>query len=169
MSHGTLYRPTYRAPDGTLKRQAIWWMQYFVNGRRVRESTGTRSRKEAERILAARIGRIVEGRPIPPRLDKITYDEVAGDLRRHYRTTGCRDLAEGEKRHAANLGNRRPRGLHLGTNVQSRRGAREGAPDAADSLPQGSGAPGLICRSAAVRGRPAPSPPGASRIIDLPP
>ena len=26
---GTLYRPTYRASDGTIRRQAVWWMQYF--------------------------------------------------------------------------------------------------------------------------------------------
>jgi hypothetical protein len=109
MSHGTLYRPTYRAPDGTLKRQAIWWMRYFVNGRRVRESTGTRSRKEAERILAARIGRIVEGRPIPPRLDKITYDEVTGDLRRRNRTTGCRGPRR--RREADPVARRVPQGV----------------------------------------------------------
>jgi hypothetical protein len=36
---GTLYRPTYQASDGTIRQQAVWWMQYFVQGRSVREST----------------------------------------------------------------------------------------------------------------------------------
>jgi integrase len=95
---GTLYRPTYQASDGTIRQQAVWWMQYFVQGRSVRESTGTRNRTAATRLLAAKVGRVAEGRPVPPRVDKVTYDELAADLRRHYRTTGRRDLTEAEKR-----------------------------------------------------------------------
>ena len=36
--------------------------------------------------------------PIPPRLDRVLYDEVAEDLRMFYRTTGRRRLAEVEDR-----------------------------------------------------------------------
>lgn len=78
-----------------------WWAQYFVNGRRRRESTGlprTASKKAAQDILKTREGHAAEGRPLPPRLDKITYDELAEDLRRHYRTSGERNLQEAEKR-----------------------------------------------------------------------
>jgi hypothetical protein len=80
---GTLYRPTYQASDGTIRQQAVWWMQYFVPGRSVRGSTGTRNRTAAARLLATKVGRVAEGRPVPPRVDKATYDELAADLRRH--------------------------------------------------------------------------------------
>src|SRR5262249_2057199 len=43
-------------------------------------------------------GRAVAGQPILPRVDKITYTEVADDLRTFYRVTGRRNLREAEKR-----------------------------------------------------------------------
>ncbi len=78
-----------------------WWAQYFVNGRRRRESTGLPSRaskKAAQDVLKTREGRAAEGRPLPPRLDRILYDELAEDLRRHYRTSGDRDAKEAARR-----------------------------------------------------------------------
>jgi integrase len=39
-----------------------------------------------------------KGAPIAPRLDRILYDELAEDLRQHYRTTGRRRLDEVEPR-----------------------------------------------------------------------
>lgn len=95
---GTLYRPTYRRKDRTVRQWSVWWVQYYVEGRRVRESTGTTKRSEAERFLRLRVGRVAEGRPILPRVDRIRYDEIASDLRRHYQTSGRRNLKEAEKR-----------------------------------------------------------------------
>jgi hypothetical protein len=76
---GSLYRPTY-APRGMTRPQAraagmlqetdTWWCSYFVGGRRIRESTGTTKRKEAERYLATRTGAAATGRLVP-RLDRI--------------------------------------------------------------------------------------------------
>lgn len=78
-----------------------WWAQYFVNGRRVRESTGvprTAPKDHAKTWLKVRLGRAAEGRPVLPGLDRIPYDDLAADLRRHYKTTGARTLGEAEKR-----------------------------------------------------------------------
>lgn len=80
------------------QRGETWWAQYFVNGRRVRESTGTTRKGDAADFLKTRLGRAAEGRPIPPRIDKVLYDELAADLRLHYQTTGDRDLKDVEKR-----------------------------------------------------------------------
>ncbi len=91
---GYLYRPTLKSGElGT-----IWHVQYFVNGRRVRESTRTPKKSEAERFLKSREGHVVEGRPILPRVDRISYDELAADLRQHYETSGDRELKEADKR-----------------------------------------------------------------------
>jgi len=59
-----------------------------VNGRAVRESTGTEKRTEAERFMKAREGCAATGQPILPRADRIRYEEVAQDLRAYYQTTG---------------------------------------------------------------------------------
>lgn len=91
---GYLYKQKSR--DGTPGR--IWWAKYYVNGRPVRESTDTEKETEARRFLKAREGRVAIGQPILPRADRVRYDEVAQDLRQHYRATGTRGLAEAEFR-----------------------------------------------------------------------
>ncbi len=79
-------------------RSPIWWAKYYVNGRPIRESTGTAKEKQAERFLKEREGRVATGQPILPRVDRIRYDEVAKDLRQHYETTGRRNPEEAEFR-----------------------------------------------------------------------
>jgi integrase len=74
------------------------WIKYYVNGRPVRESTGTAKEKEAEQFLKRREGAAAEGRPVFRRLDGIRYEELAEDLRRYYATTGKRDKVESESR-----------------------------------------------------------------------
>ncbi len=87
---GHLYRPKQRS--GT--RSEVWMCKYYVNGRPVRESTETEKETEARRFLKVREGRVAMGQPILPRADRIRYDEVEKDLRRHYEATGTRDLKE---------------------------------------------------------------------------
>jgi hypothetical protein len=80
------------------QRGRTWWVQYFVNGRRVRESAETTNRRAAQDFLNGRLGHVVQGKPILPRVDRVRYDELAADLRRHYETTGTRSLVEADKR-----------------------------------------------------------------------
>ncbi len=80
------------------KRGEVFWIKYYSAGRPIRESTGTIKQKEAERFLKDREGRVAMGKPILPRLDRIRYDELADDLRRHYEVTRCRDLKEADVR-----------------------------------------------------------------------
>src|SRR5262245_45294263 len=78
-------RQAHERGQGTLYRRGrVWWVQYFVHGRRVRESTETTHRRAAREFLNSRLGRTAEGRPRPPRVDKIGYAEIAADLRLHY-------------------------------------------------------------------------------------
>ncbi len=95
---GSLYRKRRKRPDGSIIEESTWWVKYYVAGRPVRESAGTILEKEAERFLKKREGAVASGQPILPRADRIRYEEIAEDLRQHYRTTGSRDLVEAEKR-----------------------------------------------------------------------
>ncbi len=91
---GWLYRPKLRSG----KLSSKWWVKYYVNGRPVRESTGTEKESQARRFLKLREGAVATGAPIPPRIDRIIYDELASDLRQHYKTTGRRSMVEVEQR-----------------------------------------------------------------------
>ena len=83
---------------GLYRRGNVWWCKYYVNGRPVRESTGTEKETEAKRILDARRGRAATGQPMLPRADRVRYDEAAGDLRQHYEASGTRGLEEADYR-----------------------------------------------------------------------
>ncbi len=91
---GYLYQQRQR--DGT--KGGPWWMKYYVNGKCLRESTKTTEVRKAERLLKEREGRAAVGLPILRHLDRIRYEELAADLRRHYQTTGERDQKEAEDR-----------------------------------------------------------------------
>jgi len=82
--------------DGTLG--GIWWVKYYLNGKPMRESTGTRKETEAKRFLKEREGRVAIGQAVLPRADRIPYGELATDLRQHYETTGERNLREADTR-----------------------------------------------------------------------
>lgn len=91
---GSLYRPKLKSG----RPSTIWWVKYYVNGRPVRESTGTERETEARRFLKEREGRVATGQLILPRADRIRYEEVTADLKRHYEATGTRDLKEYARR-----------------------------------------------------------------------
>lgn len=52
-----------------------------MNGKPVRESTETEKETEARRVLKVKEGRAASGHPIPLRMDRVTYDKLAADLR----------------------------------------------------------------------------------------
>ena len=83
------------------KRGQVFWIKYYCAGRPIRESTGTTKQKQAERFLKHREGRSAAGLQPLPRVDRITYDELARDLRLHYETTGTRGLKEADTRFKA--------------------------------------------------------------------
>jgi hypothetical protein len=63
-------------------------IKYYSGGKPIRESTWTTKQKEAKRFLKDRESRNAAGLQPLPRVDRITYDELARDLRLHYETTG---------------------------------------------------------------------------------
>src|SRR5262245_8946147 len=90
---GSLYRPEYRASDGTQKESAIIWLKYRdALGVLRRESSETDKEQEARRLLKQREGAAVEGRVIVPRVDKITVAELAEDRKTAYRANGRKSL-----------------------------------------------------------------------------
>jgi hypothetical protein len=48
------------------QRGRVWWADYYVNGKRVQESTGTRNKREAEKRYALRISEVERGVYVRP-------------------------------------------------------------------------------------------------------
>jgi hypothetical protein len=63
------------------KRGEVFWIKYYSGGKPIRESTGTTKKLQVQRILKEKEGRSVAGLQPLPRVDRLTYDELARDLR----------------------------------------------------------------------------------------
>jgi Phage integrase family len=110
-----------RTRGSVYRRGRRYWIQFYVPGepKPRREPARTESYKAAQDLLTLRLGALAKGEPIIPRVDRITYDELAADLRLHYQTTGCRNVDEADKRFA-----------HLTAFFAGRRAATIGQPEA---------------------------------------
>ncbi len=68
---------------------AVWWVRYSRGGKVIRESTGTPLRREAEQFLSTRVD---SQRPVIPRVERVTFDELAQLYLDTCKTKGLRDL-----------------------------------------------------------------------------
>jgi integrase len=81
--HGMLYQ-----------RGRIWWIQFYLNGQRVRLSSESQEESEALALLKEKVARVTLGEPMVVRSARVTYDDLRTDLVTHYEATGSRDLEE---------------------------------------------------------------------------
>lgn len=94
---GMIFRPKYRAKDGTQKESAVWWVKYYRNGKPYRESTNTTKEHEAKRFLKKREGQIEEGKFLGTKVDKTTFDELTEDLKNDYKMNARKSLDRVER------------------------------------------------------------------------
>ena len=72
-----------------------YYLDYLdASGRRVRESSKTTDRAEAQRVLDDRRGRVARGETVLPRADRITFDEARQNLIEAYEAKRTRDMQE---------------------------------------------------------------------------
>ena len=48
---GSIYRPTYKDRHGNYRESSVYWIQYYVAGKREWENTHTEGYEEAKNIL----------------------------------------------------------------------------------------------------------------------
>ena len=75
-------------------RGRTWWIAYFDNGRECRESSRSRDRKEAARLLRQRLGEVATGtvrRPVPKRTRSraLTMHDLFDLTEQHYQLNRC--------------------------------------------------------------------------------
>ena len=87
-----------RSIGGMYRRGSIWWVRFTVDGKKVRESTGSSRKADARKLLARRIAEISDGR-YQPDGDKLTFGDLERMLKDHYRGKRSRDRAERAVKH----------------------------------------------------------------------
>lgn len=80
------------------RQSNIYWIKYVRAGRGYDESSRSKRRKDAAALLQEREGDIARGRPITPRIGKVTFEESADGILADYRTNGKRSLDAVERR-----------------------------------------------------------------------
>lgn len=86
------------------KRERIWWIKYYRNGRMMRESSHSSQESDAKRILRIREGDIARGIPVTPRLMRVTVGELLEDVKNDYRINGKKSYPDLEYRCRLYLG-----------------------------------------------------------------
>ena len=90
-------RPKAANQRGLRLRGRIWWIRYCRNGRRFDESSRSRKKGEALRLLKLREGAVAQGRVVTPAMGRKTVDEILDDLITEQKANG-RKSAEHVKR-----------------------------------------------------------------------
>jgi integrase len=81
-----------RPEKGCYLKTDVWWLDYSIHGKRHRESSGTTSKRDAQRLLRQRIGDRETGK-LTGRPDKVTLADLKGGLERHYTRENLRSWA----------------------------------------------------------------------------
>jgi integrase len=90
-----------RRPRGTgsiLKIGRFWHIQFYRHGRMFQESSRSEKKTVAEHMLRDRLEKVRQGLFQSPRVERVTFDELAADLLNDYRMNGRRTTDDAESR-----------------------------------------------------------------------
>jgi hypothetical protein len=73
-------------------RGSVWWIEYYFNGRQMRESSNSERESDAKRLLKRRLGETGKGKLIGPTAEKVTFEDLANDLITDYQINKKRSL-----------------------------------------------------------------------------
>ena len=80
------------------QRGQIWWVRYYREGRRHEESSRSRKKGDAERLLRRREGDVARGIPVTAKIGQLRFEEAAADLLTDYRVNRRRSISDVERR-----------------------------------------------------------------------
>ncbi len=82
-----------RGVGRVFRRGSVWWIAYYHRGEEYRESSGLESEPQARKLLKKRLGEINGGRFIGPQEDRLTFDDLVGDLVNDFKINDKRSLS----------------------------------------------------------------------------
>ena len=81
---GMIYKPKWKDKAGVIHESEVFWIKYYKNGKAYRESAKTKKEDDAKKLLKLREGEIAKGKLPGIYFEKITFEELAEDLKRDY-------------------------------------------------------------------------------------
>lgn len=79
------------------RKGGTWWLQYSHRGRLFRESSGSKVRSKAVKLLKKRLGEIGQGRLIGPDVARTTFEDLSEMLFDDYRVNGKKSLDRAQR------------------------------------------------------------------------
>lgn len=90
---GYVFRPTYTDRRSRERKEgAVWWVQYYYQGKRYRESSGSTRRADAVKLLRRRLAEIGQGRLVGPDAERVTFENLKTLILDDYRVNARRSL-----------------------------------------------------------------------------
>jgi len=85
---GRIFRPKKKQPDGTQKELGVWHIEYYANGRQVRESSKSERYADAQAMLRKRQAELHGGTYAGSLAERITVGELLDDLKLDFEING---------------------------------------------------------------------------------
>ena len=79
------------------RRGKVWWIQYWYRGKLYRESSESKVRGKAVKLLRKRHAEMGQGRLVGPEVEATTFEDIAGMLVDDYRVNGRKSLDRAER------------------------------------------------------------------------
>jgi len=90
-----------RGSGRVYRRGPIWWIQYYIHGVLMRESTSSEDKEEAKRQLSVKVGDVAAGRAVAPK--RTTIADLCALVLADNRLRNLRDAQHTEMRYQANV------------------------------------------------------------------
>lgn len=94
---GSIYRPQYKDRKGNYRQSSIYWIQYFVGGKRERENTPSDSYEDAKNLLKMREGDVGSGKSTAAS-HGLLFAELLDDVATDYKINNRRSIEDLEAR-----------------------------------------------------------------------
>jgi len=92
---GSIYLP--EDPNHPGQRLQTWWISYYVDGKRRRESSKSRKKSEAQALLKRRVGAHALGLELGEEAKRLTFEDLEAGFRRSYEAKEHRSLRRAGK------------------------------------------------------------------------
>jgi integrase len=79
-------------PNNPGQKLRTWWISYYVDGKRKRESSKSRKKSDAQALLKRRMGEHALGLEIGDEEKRLTFEDLEAGFRRSYENSGRRSL-----------------------------------------------------------------------------
>ena len=89
---GRVFQPMYKNKRGKWRRGSTWWVAFYHNGRERRESSKSKKKSDALRLLKDRLSALTNGTLITGEAQRIRFADLVERLYLDYRRNGRRSL-----------------------------------------------------------------------------